>query len=79
MLIREAALIVFLLIGSVRGRAHSLLLLFTVLGDTYLQKNIVKLFPKQLACRFWRLREDIHKCAGISPASVAAHFCAQAP
>ena len=51
MLIREAALIVFVLIGSVRGRARSLLLLFTVLGDTYLQKNIVKLFPKQLACR----------------------------
>ena len=51
MLIREAALIVFVLIGSVRGRARSLLLLFTVFGDTYLQKNIVKLFPKQLACR----------------------------
>ena len=50
MLIREAALIVFVLIGSVRGRARSLLLLFTVLGDTYLQKSIVKLFPKQLAC-----------------------------
>ena len=49
MLIGEAALIVFVLIGSVRGRARSVLLLFTVLGDTYLRKNIV-IFVPQTAC-----------------------------
>ena len=50
MLIREAALIVFVLIGSMRGRAHSLLLLFAVFGDTYPQKLFVKLKVKGNFC-----------------------------